>query len=403
MTMQQPFSGNDQALARVSMASRRAWLFAWSDRVGRTRTKLTSAARNARYIERLIREPKTIGADAVANLVMTVNLVIEARCNIRCSCCHYFATRDEASIDRHFDLAHMLQQLDEVPNAVVAITGGEPLMSPERVVETAQALLRRRRAMALVTNCLPLADPLRGDHARWILLNGLSESNRGKLRIQCSVDLEHQAASRLPVEEYAARCRAAIRYLSSAGFPVFTRTILTSREDYEFFKYHVLPLAETRTTLGASVQPDVYNLPRFVDAFNKQELGDIGRRIGPDYLNTILDDVKRTRNGPGGPSSTLRTAPWCFIEIGAKGVKGPSSFVSYGAHHPSVLEMFRSYDWLSVADSIVPQITISRNASLYRIDRRKGSVTLNVPHVFSKILWRLGHQQTTVHDDRRVS
>lgn len=369
------------------VASKKARFFSWYDRLGRARAKLSSTARNARYIEHLIREPKTIGPDAVASLVQTVNLVIEARCNIRCKCCHYFATRDEASLDRTFDLPRMIELINEVPNALVAITGGEPLMSPARVVETAQALLRKNQAMALVTNSLPLADPKRGELARGVLLNGLSRSDRAKLRVQCSVDIEHQVASRLSVEEYVARCNAAIRHLTSAGFPVSTRSIVTSRDEYLFFKDHVLPMAKTGVTLGASVQPDIYDLSRFADALQRQELGDVSARLGPAYLRRIFDEVKRdARRDVTASPSTLRTAPWIFIEINARGVKGPSGFISDGAHHSSVLEMLRSYDWLNVADSIVPQITISQNAFFYRINRRKRSVTLNIPYILGRIL-----------------
>lgn len=361
----------------------------WHERINRARSKLTSVLRNTRHIETLLWAPREISPATVASLVQTVNLVIEARCNIRCSCCHYFATRDESSLDLRWDLPRMLALLDEVPHALVAITGGEPLMSPALVVETAQALLKRKRSMALVTNCLPLADPKRGELARGILLSGISPADRAQLRVQCSVDLQHQAASRLSVEEYVARCQSACRALAAAGFPVFTRTIVTTRDEYAFFKERVLPWAESGATLGASVQPDIYDLPRFAAALRGRELGDMGARLGPAYLKRIVEEGDRGRPAiPAENSTALRTAPWVFIEVNARGVKGPSGFVAEGEHHASVLEMMRSYDWLRVADTIVPQITISRNAFPYRIDRRRHSVALHVPHLLRSVLWR---------------
>jgi hypothetical protein len=278
--------------------------------------------------------------------------------------------------------------VDEVPNAIVAITGGEPLMSPARVVEAAQALLRKNRAMALVTNLLPLADPKRGEIARGVLVSGVKPSDRTRLRVQGSVDLEHQQASRLPVEEYVARCHTAIRYLTAAGFPVFTRSIVSSQIENLFFKEHVLPLVQRRLTLGASMQPDIYNLPGFSAAFQRRELGDIEDRLGSTYLKQILGEVRRARGKPAPGLAPLRTAPWVFVEINAHGVKGPSSFVAGGTHHTTVLDMLRSYDWLAVADSIVPQITISQNAFIYRLNRRNRKVTLNMAYILGKIARR---------------
>lgn len=371
------------------VTSKRARFFAWYNRFSLVRRKLTSAARNARHIEKLLQAPASIGPGAVAGLVQTVNLVIEARCNIRCSCCHYFATRADSSLDASMDVPRMMRLLDEVPHALVAITGGEPLLSPARVVDTAQALLRRGQALALVTNSLPLADPRRGELNRGILLNGLTRAERARLRVQCSVDIQHQVASRLSVEDYASRCHAAVRHLAAAGFPVFTRSIVTSREDYLFYRDHVLPLAKAGVTLGAAVQPDIYDLTGFVAALDRGELGDVSARLGDAYLRCIRSDVKRDgREKSDVGVAGLRTAPWVFIEINARGVKGPSGFVADGAHHSSVIEMLRSYDWLKVAESIVPQITISQNALLFRVNHRNRSVTLDLPYILGKVLRR---------------
>ncbi len=378
-----------EIMKTASATSPRARFYAWYNRVGLARRKVSTAVRNARYIEQLIRDPATIGPRAVASLVQTVNLVIEARCNIRCSCCHYFATRDESVPAQGVDLARMIGLLDEVPNAVVAITGGEPMMAPARVVETARALLLRNQPMALVTNSLPLVEPKRGELNRGILFNGLSRSDRARMRVQCSVDIQHQVASRLTVEEYVARCHAAIRFLTSAGFPVFTRSIVTSRTDYLFYRECVLPLARNGVTLGAVVQPDMYDLKGFAAALARAELGDMDIRLGSSYLGCILADVKRDAVAASKADvSALRTAPWAFVEINARGVKGPSGFVSEGAHYSSVIEMLRSYDWLSIADSIVPQITISENAQLYRVDRRDKSVSLDTAYIVRKVLRR---------------
>lgn len=377
----------------VIVASKKARFFAWRDHLGRVRRKLSSTTRNARHIQRLLREPQTIGPDAVASLVQTVNLVVEVRCNIRCSCCHYFATRDDGTADVGADLPRMLKLVDEVPHAVVAITGGEPLMAPARVVDAARALLNQNRAIALVTNSLPLGDPRRGDLTRGILLQGLNAAQRSRLRVQCSLDIQHQQASRLSVEEYVRRCRHAIEQLALAGFPVFTRSIVTSRDEYRFFADHVLPLSRQKLTLGASLQPDVYDLPKFVSALAADELGDMPARMGTSYLRRIQEETSR-RTGSGQParrvaaSDTLRTAPWAFIEINDRGVRGPSSFVANGTHHASVLEMLRSYDWLAVADEIVPQITITQNAFFYRVNRKTRAVTVNLPHVLRKLMQR---------------
>ncbi len=361
--------------------------YAWPDRFSGARKKLLSTLRNARHIECLFREPKTISPEGAASLVRTVNLLVEARCNIVCSCCHYFATRNAAAADRSFDLTRMLAMIDEVPNAVVGITGGEPLMSPDRVAEAARALLARGRITAVVTNSLPLTDIKRGELARGILLNGLSPAERAKLRIRCSIDLQHQVGSRLALSEYINRCHAAIRFLKSSGFPVHTRSIVTTREEYEFFKEHVLPLSISGVTLGASVQPDMYDLAGFAAAFQRKELGDVGVRIGSSYLKHILHHVGRTPNSDPRPQvSTLPAAPWALIEVSAQGVKGPSCFLPSGTHHHSVLEMLRSYDWLPIVDSMVPQITITQNAFPYRIDRRNRAVSLNLRYIVGKML-----------------
>lgn len=360
---------------------------AWRNRFTGARNKLLSTIRNARHIETLFREPQTVGLEAAASLVRTVNLLVEARCNIVCSCCHYFATRNAVAADRSFNLPQMLALIDQVPNAVVGITGGEPLMSPGRVAESARALLARGRATAIVTNSLPLTDPKRGELARAILLNGLSPAERAKLRIRCSIDLQHQVGSRLALPDYVSRCHAAVRFLKSSGFPVYTRSIVTNREEYGFFKEHVLPLSTGGETLGASVQPDMYDLVGFAAAFERQELGDIGVRLGSSYLKHILHHVGRTPNsGPASQSSILPAAPWALIEVSAQGVKGPSCFVPSGTHHHSVLHMLRSYDWLPIVDSIVPQITITQNAFPYRLDRRRRAVSLSFPYIVGKML-----------------
>jgi hypothetical protein len=377
----------------VIVASKKARFFAWRDHLGRVRSKLSSTTRNARHIQRLLREPRTIGPEAVASLVQTVNLVVEVRCNIRCSCCHYFATRDDGTADVGADLPQMLKLVDEVPHAIVAITGGEPLMSPARRPPPARALLNKNRAIALVTNSLPLSDPRRGDLTRGILLQGLNEAQRSRLRVQCSLDIQHQQASRLSVDEYVRRCQHAIQQLTLAGFPVFTRSIVTSRDEYRFFEEHVLPLSRQKLTLGASLQPDVYDLPKFVAALAADELGDMASRLGSSYLRRIQQELPPP-TGDGLPLrrvpsvGTLRTAPWAFIEINDHGVRGPSSFVANGTHHASVLAMLRSYDWLAVADSIVPQITITQNAFFYRVDRDTRTVTVNLPHVLRKLMQR---------------
>jgi uncharacterized radical SAM superfamily Fe-S cluster-containing enzyme len=124
-------------LTPTTAASGNARFSAWRDRLSSAQGKLSFAIRNARYIQRLLQNPHTINSEAVASLVRTVNLVIESRCNILCPCCHYFATRDGAALDRSFNLPRMLEPVDEVPHANIAITGGEPLMAPARVVEAA--------------------------------------------------------------------------------------------------------------------------------------------------------------------------------------------------------------------------------------------------------------------------
>jgi hypothetical protein len=372
-----------------AFAVRNAHFSTWRHRFGRAQSKLRSAIKNARYIERLIQAPQTIGPDAAASLVRSVNLVIESRCNIRCPCCHYFATRNAAALDRGFNLPRMLELIDEVPHAGIGITGGEPLMAPARVVEAAQALLQRGRQTTLVTNSLPLFETKRGEVTRDLLLNGLSREDRAKLRVRCSVDLQHYEGGNLPLDEYIAKCHAAIRFLTSSGFPVSTRSIVTTREEYEFFRDHVLPLKARGVTLAASVQPDIYALPKFATAFQRQELGDVGARLGSSYLKLILDHAARGPNSDAAADrSIFRTAPWVLIEVNARGVKGPSGFLTAETHHQSVLEMLRSYDWLHIADSMMPQITISHNAFLYRIDRRNRSVTLNIPYILGKFLQR---------------
>jgi hypothetical protein len=373
-------------LTPTTAASGNARFSAWRDRLSSAQGKLSFAIRNARYIQRLLQNPQTIDSEAVASLVRTVNLVIESRCNILCPCCHYFATRDGAALDRSFNLPRMLEPVDEVPHANIAITGGEPLMAPARVVDAARALLQRGRQTAVVTNSLPLFEPKRGETTREVLVNGLSREERAKLRVRCSVDLQHRVGSNLPVEEYVKRCHAAIRFFQASGFPVFTRSIVTTRDEYQFFKDHALPLKAEKVTLGASVQPDIYDLPTFAAAFQKQEMGDIGTRLGSSYLKLILEHAAGdTKSESTARRSTLRTAPWVLIEVNTRGVKGPSGFVPTGSHHQSVLEMMRSYDWLPIANSIVPQITISRNAFLYRVDRTR-AVTLNIPYILSKLL-----------------
>lgn len=217
----------------------------------------------------------------------------------------------------------------------------------------------------------------------------MNRTERARLRVQCSIDIQHQVASRLSVEEYVARCHAAVRHLTTAGFPVFTRSIVTSRTEFLFFQDHVLPLFKSGVTLGASVQPDIYDLPAFADAFRRDELGDMGARLGKSYLRQILTAGTRDpREVATASLAALRTAPWVFIEVNSGGVKGPSGFVAKGEHYPSVLAMLRSYRWLEIADTIVPQITISQNAFLYRIDRRNGAVTLNKSYLLLKLLQR---------------
>lgn len=361
----------------------------WRNRITGARSKLLSTIRNARHIESLIREPQTIGPETAASLVRTVNLLVEARCNIVCSCCHYFATRDAVSADRSFDLTQMLALIDEVPNAVVGITGGEPLMSPKRVAEAARALLARGRITAVVTNSLPLTDPKRGELARGILLDGLSPPERARVRIRCSIDLQHQAGSRLTLADYVSRCHAAVHFLKSSGFPISTRSIVTTGEEYGFYRDHVLPLSTSGVTLGASVQPDMYDLTGFVAAFQRKELGDVGVRLGSSYLKHIIQHAGRQPNADPAPlASILPTAPWALIEVSAQGVKGPSCFLPSGTHHSSVLEMLRSYDWLPIVDTIVPQITITQSAFPYRIDRRTRGVSLNFPYIIGKMLRR---------------
>jgi MoaA/NifB/PqqE/SkfB family radical SAM enzyme len=364
-------------------------LSSWGKRLAGVPRTFFYLLRNARHIQQLIRAPQTIGPDAAASLVRTVNLLIEQRCNIRCSCCHYFKAYDSSEKGPEFNLPRLMTLIDEVPQANVAISGGEPLMSPARVVDTARALLGRQRETAIVTNGLPLAEGGRSKATREVLLNGLSRLERGMLRVRVSVDIEHRDGGRLGTDEYVKRCHSAIEFLTASGFSVYTRSIVTTPEEYRFYREYVLPLTRTGVTKGASVQPDMYALHNFHTALRRGELGDVAARLGAPYIGRIAEYVSRDADErPDSTTSALRTAPWVLIEVNARGVKGPSGFLPGASHHGSVIAMLRSYDWLRIADSMVPQITISRNALPYRINRRNRAVSVNFPHLLGRLLSR---------------
>jgi hypothetical protein len=137
----------------------------------------------------------------------------------------------------------------------------------------------------------------------------------------------------------------------------------------------------------ASVQPDIFNLVGFADSVRTGQMGDILKRLAPEYAKLIMVLSRPELDSNAcSKASALRTAPWALIEVNTEGVRGPSPFYQNSKHHFSVLDMLQSYDWLQILESIVPQMTICENALPYLLDKDTRTVRLNLLYFVGKPL-----------------